>query len=320
MGKIQVQKNRLIRLWDPSEITYLISEYGSGVKLTKIARALGRSKASCHSKVCELKVEGTIPSGREREFHNDDPNKFTPAPERKFTDFIKVYGDVICISDVHIPFWHRKLFEYVLAIAVKFKIKTLIINGDFLNLDSFSRWVSGFKGKEDTMLELKTASFFLIKALKVFSKIYITQGNHEDRLLRQLEGQIPNSVWFRMLHEEVGKRIIVSDYPYIQVNDSWKIVHPKNYGGIGGKIPSEIADCEGMNIISGHNHQFGIAVSKNGKYVGIDHGCSCDPEQIEYYNYSVTTGRKWQPGFSMIRNNKGYAFSLNHTDWDFWLK
>ena len=306
--------------WTPNEVTFLIAEYSKGIKQQRISRALGRSLGSVHNKITELIASGNIHQAIGKSNYTDAlPEKFILQDEKKHTDFLKIHGNTINISDVHIPFWHRDLFDKVIKVAKKFKIQNLIINGDFLNMDSFSRWVSGFSGQTDTLRELDTANYFLIQALKTFKKIYLTSGNHEDRLFKTLKGQIPQSYFLRMINDEIGKRIIVSDYAYCHVNDIWLIGHPSSFSDRGGQTPSEIADVTDMNVILGHNHQFGIQTSRNGKHVGIDHGCSCDPIQIEYYSKGVTKGRRWQPGFSMIYNNKGYAFSYNFSDWKFWL-
>lgn len=316
--------NRTLRDWTPQEVTYLIREFNKNVQIAKIAQVLGRTSGSVTNKLSEMAGNGLI----ERRKHAPDkfamPGEFIPSDEKNYDDFITIKGDTMNCSDIHIPFWHKELTRNMFAVAKKFKIKTLIINGDFLNLDSFSRWVTGFRGQTDTMRELKTAACYLQESLKIFKKIYLTTGNHEDRLFRQLEGQIPHSYFMKMISDNVGtqdedKPIVVSDYPFCYVNDCWMVGHPKNYSDRGGNTPSDLADVYDMNVITGHNHQLGIQTSKNGKHVGIDHGVSADPVKIEYYNKTLSKSRRWQPGFSMILNNKGYLFSLYHTDWKHWL-
>ena len=121
------------------------------------------------------------------------------------------------------------------------------------------------------------------------------------------------------IHKEMGKRIKVSDYPYCEVDEKIRIVHPANYSGEGGKIPTALCSKFEKNIISGHNHQVGIQTSLSGKYWGMDHGWSGDEKKIEYYKMQINTSRTWQNGFSMVKNGKPYLFPLKFTDWDYWL-
>lgn len=298
--------------WNEGEVIMLQSMWEQGYTVPQIARKFGRSQESIKRKVVRMEVNGQLD-------HKRTTRNREPLSLKRYTDHLKLSGDIITISDVHVPFWHRGLFDKMYGVAKKFKISTLGINGDFLNLDSFSHWITGFRGIEATEQEFESASYVLLKALEVFDKIYITQGNHEDRLLKILEGQVTARRFFRMLSDQIGKRIIVSDYPFFDVGENCRVIHPKQYSMAGGKTPAKIADKVGKHIISGHNHHWGIQFSLNGKWMGVDQGMGGDPEMIEYHAMSVTANPEWQNGFTMIKDTFLYPFNLNTSDWKYWL-
>jgi len=304
--------------WQTDEVNFLINAYNTGATYSAIAKALGRRLASITYKVKELTATGRIVNKGSGKRGSNKDLYFKPIEQEKFTSYLEVKGDVICMSDVHTPFWSKDILKYALAIAKKFKVSKLILNGDWLNLDSFSRWTTGFRGRKNTEIELLSASYYLIQCLKVFDRIYITSGNHEDRLLKMMEGQLEQHTFFKMITND--ERVTVSPYPFCTVNGTWKVVHPKNYGDRGGHVPTDLADKYDSNIISGHNHQWGVQASRNGRFVGADQGMAGDPEKIEYHQKNITKNRAWQQGFSMIYRNHLYLFNLKFTDWDFWLK
>ncbi len=298
--------------WNDGEVVVLQSMWEQGYTVPQIARKFGRTMDSVKRKVVRLEFEGKLG-------HKAVTRAGEPLSLKRYTDHLKLSGDIITISDVHVPFWHRGLFDKMYGIAKKFKIPTLGINGDFLNLDSFSHWVTGFRGVEATESEFESASYVLLKALEVFDKIYITQGNHEDRLMKILQGQVTAKRFFRMINDQIGKRIIVDDYPFFDVGKDYRVVHPQQYSGMGGRTPAKLADKLQKHIISGHNHHWGIQFSQNGKWMGIDQGMGGDPEMINYHAMSVTTNPEWQNGFTMIKDNFPYVFNLNMSDWKYWL-
>lgn len=311
------------KFWDGQETNYLINSYNDFVLAKEIAKKLGRNVGSVERKIRTLESNGQIMSRGRGNYGRSIAKDFTPTPEPSYIEDLHIEGDAIICSDTHVPFWNEKLFGYMFKIAKKFlpnKKRQLILDGDFINLDSFSRWITGFRGRENTEREMNIATYVLDKCLEVFDKIYWIQGNHEDRLMAQLGGQISAKRFLRMFTTaKQEKHIVFSDYPFCTLNKTYKIVHPKNYGDRGGQVPADLADKYDCHIISGHNHQFGMQLSKNGKWIGADHGMSGDPEKIEYHQKNITRNRTWQIGFSMVKNNYLYLFNLYQTDWNFWL-
>lgn len=308
--------------WTPREVTFLIQQRANNASAPSIAKALGRSLASINDKVRHLISDGQVSklSGAQCRKTIDIVSQFVVPEEPKFDGYLRLEGDFISVSDVHVPFWKVELFEKLFLVAEKFKIPRLIINGDFLNMDAFSHYTGGFKGLDNMEKEFTKADYVLAKCLNVFKEVVITMGNHEERLFKQLLGQVNPERFFRMLHTEIGKRVKVSNYPYCFVGDKWLVGHPRNYSDRGGTTPADLADVFNRNVICGHNHQFGVQTSKNGKHIGIDQGCACDPLKVEYNMKSLTKFRRWQNGFTMVRNNAPYLFNLKFTDWEFWTK
>lgn len=309
--------------WEPDETLYLIDQYNAGVMIAPIAIELGRNIGSLSRKLDDLAVRGTVT--RRDNTHiglRAVIRRFEP-PTREYNECLYLTGDAMSLSDSHLPYHSESVFAHAIAIGKKYlkKPRQLILNGDFLNLDGFSKYVTGYRGLKNTMQELNCATRMLKRLLETFDKIYWSQGNHEDRLLTQLGGSITASTFLKMITTaEIERHVIFSDYPYVILNDTWRITHPKNYSGRGGQVPSAIADINDMNVVGGHTHAWGMQTSVNGKHLAIDQGLSADPVKLEYHAKGETTNRAWNQGFTLYLNNHAYLFSERFTDWNFWLK
>ena len=247
------------------ENEYIIRQYNLGVKRVAIAKALCRSSNSVKAQLENLDSRGLI-TRRGKAFRGlDFAEPFVIEETPNYDKFFRITGDAISASDAHVPYWHKDLFEYIFAIGKKFLPKgkrILIFNGDLLNLDSFSHWVTGSRGVSYTEREMNACTKLLEKCLQVFDKIYWTMGNHENRLNTQMGGNVPAERFLKMITTaEIEKKVEFSSYPYSILNDTWLIGHPKGYSERGGQMASDICDVFEKNVVLGHNHALGMQCS-----------------------------------------------------------
>ena len=118
----------MVKLWTKAELDFLIKECDEGTSHISIASALGRSLHAVRKQVSCLVAKDILK--KRDSFHKsvDRVLQFVPKEEPDFDGFLKLYGNFICVSDVHVPFWKRLLFEHIFLIAKKFGIKHIIIN------------------------------------------------------------------------------------------------------------------------------------------------------------------------------------------------
>ena len=128
-----------------------------------------------------------------------DMAKLRTQAIHEITDYTEIIGNhknanykVLSISDTHIPFYH----DGVVSDAVKKHgdADVLVLNGDLLELHSVSSWP---KSKQIILRhEYKIAMAWLCKLAKIFPKIVLVKGNHEDRLQRYFQSNIDPNVSF----------------------------------------------------------------------------------------------------------------------------
>jgi predicted phosphodiesterase len=223
------------------------------------------------------------------------------------------------ISDTHLPYLDLDMFFRCLAVSKKFKAKDIIIAGDIINADAFSKFVNS-TNRKNFREEKNLVSMFFESLLKVFKNIYIVAGNHDLRLFKILLGEVDMPDYMKMFSEHIGKRIKVSgNYKYCYLNDKYLIAHPKQYWQKAPSLPRELASKYQKHIITGHGHHSGICFDKSGNYFAIEIGGLIDKTKIEYNNIEITTHPTWNNSFVIIKNNFPYFFGEKFTDWNEWI-
>lgn len=230
----------------------------------------------------------------------------------------------LVVSDLHVPYHNADLLNRAVDLVNRRypSVKAVVIAGDLFDFSSISRHPKD--GREAAINEeLQTAGEVLRTLLRPFERAYILPGNHDERLAKKLEAHVP----MRFLVDGclAGNRppceIITTEYDYVYMDHpdparQWVIGHPSHYSGQGGKTPSGIADLEGRNVITGHNHVIGLAQSPSGKWIGLDIGHMTDPRKHLYVRRRLTKYHRWSAGFAIIVDGYATPFYEKFTNWD----
>src|SRR3970040_1665312 len=243
-----------------------------------------------------------------------------------FNKFETVHSDCVAVcSDMHIPYVDIDLVRKMCRIGSKMQAKDGILDVDTFNQDMFSHFIRYLDpNREETSwpFELEAVSEVLKMVLATFKNVWVTRGNHDERILRLLMGKVGLKHIFKWVPGDVDKLIRISEYPYCYLTSgqrSYRITHPKSYSKIPTRVSSWLANKWECSVMSAHGHRQGWVFSDAG-HASIDIGGMFDPKKIEYINMSDTTHGKWNPGFFVVRNGFPYPFSRDWTDWDWWLK
>ena len=258
------------------------------------------------------------------------PNFVREFGERDGGFFVAVEGDCFITSDWHIPHQKDDLFHRLLEMAEAWNVRTLIINGDFLNQDAFShhrahRFQVGWP-------EEKLAARAILERLSdVFKEIVYIMDNHDRRLLAAMEekfrGKFDESDILDILTKGIRVRKFRPsvDYHYVTVNGRalpplvpWRVTSPKEYRRVKLSLPHRLAQVYHQNIVVGGDHLFGMGLDDSSRFAIANSMCMIDPARTPYINVQDTTFPHWNPGFYLIRGNRLLAFPDHpaFTDWD----
>lgn len=211
-------------------------------------------------------------------------------------------------SDVHVPYHHTESVARFIKVAEANEVEAIVWLGDFLDNPIFSSW-----GNEDLRTtfkeELEQVKTIIEIAAQAVDRQYWSIGNHEYRWMRRMGYQGDMEMLARMAGLERlmdERRLVVTDDPTLGYDNGshWMLTHPAQYGTTPLKVPGELAERYGTNIISAHAHHWGMGISPSGRYTVIESGGLFDASKVKYVQHRVTTHRAWVRGFVLLDNGE----------------
>jgi len=219
----------------------------------------------------------------------------------------------LVLHDVHIPLTNWAHMEYLCEEAKCIKATDwLALPGDFLNQDATSRHQDR---QEDAGLEEERAQARrgMKKLRKVFDRIVYSLGNHDIRLVYQLEGKMSFAESIKMFLGDDEVEVTGRDYVLIETPEGlYRACHTKSYSRNPLAVPAKLADRHRCHIISGHTHHHAIGKSPSG-YWAISNGTAQDYNRTEYLHRWTTDFPVWGLGGTFLIDGVPYCPMLSRT-------
>ena len=151
-----------------------------------------------------------------------------------------------------------------------------------------------------------------------FDRMIWTIGNHEGRLLRQIQSpMLPQDVKRLFLGEDA--RVEIAPYYYCMVisgGETWRIIHPKSSGrGDAQWYCSKYL----QHVIMAHSHHWLMAKDRSGRFFAIEAGAMVDENRLPYVSQRDTKMHKHLLGAVILRDGKPYLLGED-TDFELMKK
>ena len=233
-----------------------------------------------------------------------------------------VWGDCIVAGDFQLPTTDYALAETLLQVAKTQGIRTLLIIGDWVNMDAFSRY-DHIIPPPPFAVEVAVSVELMSRYAAWFQEIWLALGNHEHRLLKALKGDWDNSLLGRLLSAAQGV-LKVTPYSHIVIHsgrETWRATHQVNYSKIKGRVGDELAQKFQCHVIVHHQHHAAKLMDRYGRYVVIDNGGLFDVAKMSYVMLRDSTSVGMTQGFTVIRDGVGELITPYpaYTDMSRWL-
>lgn len=247
----------------------------------------------------------------------DSALKFPTGSSETFDGYPRLIADkAIVLGDAEIPDHDPEMFDLALRIGEKRGIETLILNGDFVALDSFSSFPADAPKQIPFKEELNMAIESVHVFARQFKRILWISGNHERRLSHRINGQISLSYFLN----NIGG-LDYTEYSYCELSSAGTdilVCHPINYRRVKLSLATEIAAIKLKCIIAGHTHHLAMGWDRSGKYWVVDGGFCRDQSKTRYKSMRITTHPEWNPGFVLVES--GYPFLVTKDSAKLWLQ
>lgn len=280
-----------------NELPQIVHAKASGDSYSAAGRKLGMTK----DKAQKIAKKAQVPT---LEAHLPA----LPASPQAETE-ITFEGDNIMLSDLHVMAVQPHLVEKAREAGQYYGIKQASIVGDLFNFDIFSLYPQ-LVAAEAMNSEIVAARTVLVYLMQWFDTVYFCRGNHDTRLMNAVQGQVNmQMIGDLILREEDGAglraRLVASQHDRLWLrakNDMWLLCHQREYAPQTLVVANRLAMKYSCNVVTAHQHHFGVGQSKYGGYIIADNPCMCDPTRIAYTAYSTNSMPDWAFGFSVIKD------------------
>jgi predicted phosphodiesterase len=235
--------------------------------------------------------------------------KAMPVPEgKKHWDWAPINmrtESMLILSDVHVPYHEPKALEAACEYGEEVGVDTVLLNGDFCDFWSISRWESNPK-ERDFKGELKIIKkcFEYIRSVFPTERIILKLGNHEERYEKymMLKAVELLDIDAFSIEQILGLRNfdidMVGQKKPIIANGRYCIIHGHEYYGGASQVNHARAYMQKtkMNTISGHLHR------------PMDHIENC-PDGTTINSYASGCLCDLKPDYSPLNN---WAHSFIH--------
>jgi len=215
-------------------------------------------------------------------------------------------GRGLVLSDIHVPLTNyaelHKTIDHAIEIGAT---DYCVIAGDFLHQDSTSR----FEDKqEDAGLETEReqAQRLAQRIDEVFTVVWYSRGNHDERFSFKLSGKVGFVASMRWLLGKDDLNVTARDYVLIDTPEgAWRACHTRQYSKSQLTVPSKIAERYRMNVIGGHRHHHAVGWSGSG-YMIIENGGFHDVLRTQYLHTWSSDFPLHQIGCTFLLAGKPY--------------
>jgi len=231
-------------------------------------------------------------------------------------------GDVVVISDIHLPKTDFDLAERVVDVARYYGIKKLHIAGDLFDAGSSAKHHKRKVRPPTISYELKKGRELLKYYANWFNEIWFTPGNHDDWFMENLQGDLEFFDFAEMLTIVPGLRTILRTSPYDRIThysggQKWVVSHQQNYSKNKLVIGNIMAQKFQANVVVTHNHFSAIGLDEWGRYIILDIGGLHEPSMFDYVQLKTNKMPNMNKGFGIIIDGRGELWTDNPylTDW-----
>jgi predicted phosphodiesterase len=207
------------------------------------------------------------------------PKESAPVPEMPGFDspLSMESSGALVIADLHTPYHSKEMLELAMLVSSdpKYGVSDVIIAGDLFDLSSASSHPANeYRSQISSDIESAGNVIKYISSFPHINRVTVLNGNHDERLAKRSG---TNLSLRHLVNAAIGDKyvqadVVVTEYDYVEYNDSWLIGHLSTYSRRPGEVARRIAELYKKNVAVGHDHIQGYTSTLDGKYIAISMG------------------------------------------------
>lgn len=240
-----------------------------------------------------------------------------PAEREDCTDWLRITGDRLILSDLHVPYHSKEVLEDAVRRAVKAGVTRFLIAGDFLDANQFSRrgQQKGFQpSAQEDVKDGRTVFKWLLQHMDGGEVI---MGNHDAWFESYMAGHFDPEFILPSMYE-CDQRITFSRYEQCELvsgGKEYRVLHGANYSaenplGVAKKLAAKFL----QNIIMGHQHHPEQGRDRSGRFRCICLGGCYDASRLMYLHKSPRTNPHPMPSYCIVKDGWVRVFEPGEPD------
>lgn len=298
----------------------LAQRHANGENLDSEASRLGIPAESFYRRIREYK-NNLIVQIAAKESNLPFRQLVTPVVHDDF--IVQATDEAIIISDLEMPDTDPEMLEAAFLLGVSRGIRTLIIVGDF------NAWDQAFltthptisNNQMDVSDNIRRSNKLIEVMLMWFTEIFITSGNHDERVAKATFGEMNHESLF----SKYGDRVKFSRFRYMWLKTSRGyayLCHPTNYSEDSAKLAAQIYDkmvspdgSKPYAIVMAHTHQPQFRKSRDNLCECYALGCMRDVKRTEYVMQSSNKFAQWGQSVLVLQDGYFEHYERESTNW-----
>lgn len=241
-----------------------------------------------------------------------------PEAEQSVENWLRLTGDRLVISDLHIPYHDNRAIEAAFRTAQRLGIRRFLVLGDTMDGNQWSKrgMLLGHQRRwqDDAIVGEKMFKAFL----NVFEGGEVVNGNHDQWAVEHYRGMVdPEWILPRMFGTD--NRIAYSQYEQCELvsgGETFRLLHGANYSSANPlSVPQKLATKFGCHVVTAHQHHACQGYDISGRYQAVALGCAADPSRLLYLHKSPRTNPVQTQGYAVIKDGWCRAYGPNDPDW-----
>lgn len=222
----------------------------------------------------------------------------------------KVYKRILVLPDIHAPWANMEALKYTQKWAKKHKPDLVIQLGDLTDQKIWSRWQADVDDFSPSQ-EFEEAERVLQRLHKMFPKMLILRGNHDERIkAKAVEAGIPGRMF-----SDVDEVFNYKGWEWLSRDKRLIVKTPRGrvlfqHGDEMGGNVAQKSRLLGMSYVQGHTHKTSITYTQNAKghFFGAEFGCLMNVNS-KAARYAQANPVGVSIGFGVIKNGVPYFVS-----------
>jgi predicted phosphodiesterase len=218
---------------------------------------------------------------------------------------VEVDGDMLIMSDLHIPYHDADLIDEAVDRACSAGIKQWLIVGDMMDGNQWSKRGLALTYQRRWQDDAEIAQAMIHYLVERIGPGVVLMGNHDAWFIRHFRGQA-ETAWLLSRIFNTDDDVIWSHHEQCLIRSGGRMIralHGANYSGanplgVGQRLSAKYESA----IVMGHQHHATHGLSWSGRHQIVCMGGMHDPRKLMYLHESPRTNPQQSRSYVILRS------------------